>query len=328
MLISLIGGTCLLLVCMCPALSAQERPSKNVLTIHAGDEFFPSNPVLDAAIRTTLVSGDKVTVDYFADNWRLPASGRRRPRRPFSRYVRRKFRNRHIDLVIAITNDSLQFVLDHRELFPDAPIVFAGLAVPDESARRDGHGIAAVRVGSAYAQTLKLALAQHPSTGHVFVVAGSPSRANVDAVQTELGGFSPRVQMTYVNVDTLASLRDAVTPRLRIVSFCTSGSDRAKAGPWTLRHRSGRRRDSHRACLRHGGSQRWNRDRWRRRARPARNGNARRADRARDSRRKPAAGHCGRGRTTRADVRWPSVDALEHRSVPAPARLARPLLRA
>ena len=41
---------------LCPALSAQERPAKNVLIIHSGDEFFPSNPVLDAAIRTALIS--------------------------------------------------------------------------------------------------------------------------------------------------------------------------------------------------------------------------------------------------------------------------------
>ena len=168
---------------VCPALSAQERPSKNVLTIHSGDEFFPSNAVLDAAIRAALISGDKVTVDYYAEYLEVARFGTAEASAALFEYVRRKFRNRRIDLVIAITNDSLQFVMDHRELFPDAPVVFAGLAVPDESARRNGHGIAAVRVGSVYAQTLKLALALHPSTGHVFVVAGSPSKANIDAVK-------------------------------------------------------------------------------------------------------------------------------------------------
>ena len=159
---------------------------------------------------TALIREPQVTVDHYAEYLEVAQFGTAEASPALFEYMRRKYQNRRIDLVIAITNDSLQFVMDHRELFPDAPIVFAGLAVPDESARSNGHGIAAVRVGSVYAQTLKLALALHPSTGHVFVVAGSPNKANVDAVQAELNDFSAHVQMTYVNLDTLPALRDAV----------------------------------------------------------------------------------------------------------------------
>ena len=201
---------CLLAFPLVPVLSAQELPSKSVLIIHSGDEFFPSNPVIDAAIRTALISRATVRVDHYAEYLEVAQFGPGQASAALSEYVRRKFRGRRIDLVIAITNDSLQFVMDHRDLFPDAPIVFAGLAIP-ESVRRSGHGIAALRIGSAYAQTLRLALELHPATRRVFVVAGSPNKADVDSVQAQLNEFSKRVQMTYINLNTLAALRAAVS---------------------------------------------------------------------------------------------------------------------
>ena len=122
------------------------------------------------------MSDREMPVDYYAEYLEADRFGTAEASAALAEYVRRKYRDRHIDLVIAITNDSLQFVMDQREeLFPDAPIVFAGLAVPDEIVRSAGHGIAAVRVGSAYAETLKLALELHPSTERVFVVARSPN---------------------------------------------------------------------------------------------------------------------------------------------------------
>ena len=75
-------------------------------------------------------------------------------------------------MVIAITDTSLRFVLGHRdELFPGAPIVYSGLSVPDEILRSADRPLTAVLLGAAYAETLKVALALHPSTEQVFVVA-------------------------------------------------------------------------------------------------------------------------------------------------------------
>jgi signal transduction histidine kinase len=195
---------------VCPSLSAEERSPRNVLTVHSGSEFFPPNPVLDAAIREVLFSSDELRIDYFteyleSDRFGAPASP------ALADYIRQKYRGRHIDLVIAITNDSLQFVLDQRgDLFPDAPIVFAGITAPDERVRRAGQGLAMVRVGSAYAETVKLALELHPSTERVFVVAGSPNQQDVDSVRAQLSGFSRQVQLTYVNEDTLSRALEVI----------------------------------------------------------------------------------------------------------------------
>jgi signal transduction histidine kinase len=190
--------------------SAQGRPVRNVLTIHQSAEFFPANRILDAAIRETLLNDPAVAVDYYAEYLESDRFGADATR-TLAEYTRQKYRGRHIDVVIAMTNDSLQFALGHRpDLFPDAPIVFAGLAVPEASVRNAGAGLAAVRVGSAYAQSLRAALKLQPETERVFVIAKSPNPRNVQAARAELDQFSQRVKLAYLDAATTSELLDQV----------------------------------------------------------------------------------------------------------------------
>jgi len=213
-----------------------ELPARfNVLTIHSGAEFFPANPILDAAIRQALLSSGDPPIDYYAEYLENDRFGMEIASPPLADYIREKYRRRHVDVVIALTNDSLKFVLDNRaELFPDAPIVFAGLAVPEDSVRRVGHGMAAVRVGSAYSQTLQLALTLHPSTERVFVVARTPNKDMETAVRAELNAFSKRVPITYIDEPTrsqlLAAVR-AVPPRSLVLHIWQREDGRNMSDP-------------------------------------------------------------------------------------------------
>ena len=128
-----------------------------------------------------------------------------------SDYIHRKYRGRRIDLVIAIADPALRFVLDRRaELFPDAPIVFSGVALPATTDRSAGAGLTAVMRGTAYVETLKLALQLHPSTERVFVVAKLPDSQDVNAVRAELSDFSGRAKLTYLDEEALPRLLAAV----------------------------------------------------------------------------------------------------------------------
>jgi len=180
-----------------------------VLVIHSGSESFPSNPILDAGIREALASRSDVAIDYFAEYLESDIFPAEEARSALTDYIRRKYRGRRIDLVIAMTDTGLRFVLDHRgELFPQAPIVFFGVA-PGEITQVGG-GITGIRVGVAYGETLKLALALHPSTQNVFVIAKGPDARTVEAVRAELSGFSQRVSFTYLVEETVPRLLSAV----------------------------------------------------------------------------------------------------------------------
>ena len=190
------------------ALALDASPC-TVLVIHSGSESHPANPILDAGIREALASRSDVAIDYFAEYLESDIFPAEEAASALTDYIRRKYRGRRIDLVIAMTDTGLRFVLDHRgELFPQAPIVFFGVA-PGEITQVGG-GITGIRVGVAYGETLKLALALHPSTQNVFVIAKGPDARTVEAVRAELGGFSQRVSFTYLVEETVPRLLSAV----------------------------------------------------------------------------------------------------------------------
>jgi signal transduction histidine kinase len=190
--------------------SAQEVSPRTVLTITLGAESYPSNPILDAAIRASLASRPDVPIDYFTEYLESDLLPEDLASPALKEYIHRKFRGRRIDLVIALTNRSLRFVLDQREaLYPGAPVIFAGLAAP-EIFGSDGGGITGITLGIAFGETLRLALELHPSTPRVFVVANGIDGQTIESVRAELSGFSRQVSLTYLNEKTVPLLLSAV----------------------------------------------------------------------------------------------------------------------
>jgi signal transduction histidine kinase/ABC-type uncharacterized transport system substrate-binding protein len=182
-----------------------------VLAIHWGSEDYPATPVVNAAIQQALKSDPTIEIDYFVEYLESDVFPAESASLALGDYIRRKYRDRHIDIVIAIADPALQFVLERRdELFPDAAVVFSGLAVPEGVSRGAAGGLTAVMRGIAYAETLKLALALHPSTEQVFVVASRPDRQVVNSMQAELRDFSQRIRLTYLDEKTVSRLIDAV----------------------------------------------------------------------------------------------------------------------
>jgi len=190
---------------------AEVASPRSVLVIHSGAESFPSNPILDAGIREALTSRSDLAIDYFAEYLESNLFPGEQASLAFLDYVRRKYHGRRIDLVIAMTHTGLRFVLDHRgELFPDAPIVFFGLVNLREIGRSAGDGVTGITTGVAYGETLKLALALHPSTQRVFVIAKGQDEQVLDSVRAELGHFSQTVSLTYLTEGTVPRLLAAV----------------------------------------------------------------------------------------------------------------------
>jgi signal transduction histidine kinase len=200
--------------------SAQSLSPRTVLTIHVGAEDFTTNPLLEAAIREAVKSRSDVPIDYFAEYLESDEFPAEEASRALEDYIRRKYRSRRIDLVITTTNVGLRFALDHRaELFPDAPIVASTYDVPDDAVRRVGAGIAAIKIGVAYLETLKLALALHSTTEHVFVVSNQSDPAT-ELIQTQFRELSNRVTLSFIHEPTVARLLAVVKdvpPRSLIV---------------------------------------------------------------------------------------------------------------
>ena len=195
---------------LCP-VRVEAQAHRTVLTIHAGAESFPSNPILDRSVREALLAHVNAPIDYFAEYLKSDSFALEDASNALADYIRQKYLGRRIDLVIATTSQSLQFVMDYRErLFPGVSVVFSTVAVPEAISRSADRAFTGVRVGAAYAETLRAAITLHPSTERVFVVANGPDPDVVDAVRAELRRVSPRVQLVFLDGPTVARLLEAV----------------------------------------------------------------------------------------------------------------------
>ena len=191
-----------------PALAQTERP-KNVLVLHLGAETFPANPALDRGIHEAFVAHPELPISYYAE---YLESDFRSPDHylAFKDYLRRKFAGMPIDVVIACTDPVLRFAIDYRaELFPNAPIVFWGLRLPDDATRQSGAGITGVQIGLNYADTLKFAMTLQPELRRVYVVANHPDNAVQTAARAVLEQV-PGVSLTYLDATTVRDLEKSV----------------------------------------------------------------------------------------------------------------------
>src|SRR5262249_62390796 len=104
------------------ALAGEVQKPKRVLVLYWYGKDFPSNVEFDrgvqAAFRTARI---EYYAEYFEPN-RFPGEVQAAA---FRDYLRRKYSERKIDAVIAMSAVSADFLLKYRnDLFPDAQIVF------------------------------------------------------------------------------------------------------------------------------------------------------------------------------------------------------------
>src|SRR5829696_6674693 len=192
-----------------PASAAQ--PPRTVVAVYFSSEDYPPNSVHDAGIREGLFSRNDLPIDFFTEyleSDRFPAEQASLALRD---YLAGKYRGRQIDVVLAVTDTSLRFVLRHRdELFPNVPIVYYGSAGVADEVRRSGGGLTGLMVGGGFRETLALALRLHPATERTFVVAHTPNIALPDAVRAELQGVAQESRISYIAEDSIPALIAAV----------------------------------------------------------------------------------------------------------------------
>jgi signal transduction histidine kinase len=181
------------------------RPIKRVLTIHAGAEAYPGSARLDATITKVLQAHPTLEVDTYVEYLENEEFGETADA-SLRDYIRMKFRDRPLDIVIVNTTPAVQFALRHRaELFPGVPIVFVAAAPPAELLSREILGVTGIVRDPSQTETVDLALKLHPATKRVHVVAYAPAVVGYQQrVQAQLMPIAQRATVTFANEPTLA----------------------------------------------------------------------------------------------------------------------------
>ena len=223
---------CALILILLPAIAFGDEQKKNVLLFSSDDVNLPAIVLANQAIRSTLKEHWKSPIQFYdegQDSLRIPNE---KYEAELLRLLQRKYEGIHLDLIFAYGPPALRFLLNHKdEIFSDTPIVFLAT---------DPSRIADINLGSnttgvsgrvEVIPTLDLALAFHPQTQRVVVVAGNApiDQGLLALAQKEFRAYEGRVAFTYLTDSTPEEIskRLAVLPDKSIVIYLSFSGERA-----------------------------------------------------------------------------------------------------
>ncbi len=192
------------------AVSAQSASPKSILVLHTYAQQSMFRPVFDRALQQALnrkgMGDAEVYVETLEPN-RFPGDNHAAL---FQQYLLQKYANRKIDVVIAVWDRALNYVLTHRdELFPHTPVASV---VTRPRAFAPDRQVAQVTAGDYALTTVKLALKLHPETRKIFVVDGTlQSNDDVEKEYTDqLRPLASKVRVEFLRDLPLAELLERV----------------------------------------------------------------------------------------------------------------------
>jgi signal transduction histidine kinase len=189
---------------------AAAATTKNIVVIHTYDQNAPFRLAFDPRVaeilREKAPGASRLYFETLESN-RFPGEAHALL---FRDYLRQKYADLTIDVVIAVWDRALAFTLAHRDvLFHDASIV--ALLAKVQSFSPD-LPITTVRSGNQVGETAELALALHPGTRRIAVVDGTVDGNNdvQEEFAKELEPLRDRLEIIYLRDLPLADLLSRV----------------------------------------------------------------------------------------------------------------------
>ena len=200
------------------AAASEPEPTRLVVVLYPeANDGAPGNALADRGIRSGFGKStrEKVRIhNEYLDISRFPDAGYQQD---LAKFLRRKYADRKVDLVITGLASGLDFAVKHRqEMFPEAPIVFLCVDEKEINARKINGQLDADVIGvplrMGMRDSLDVALQLHPQTEQVFVVVG---RSNYDAFweaesRKRFLEIGRRVKLTYLAGLPMPDLLDRV----------------------------------------------------------------------------------------------------------------------
>ena len=172
---------------------------KRILALYWYNKDFPSNAGFDRSFQAVLKAAPAGSIEYYSEyveSDRFPGENQFEALRD---YLRQKYASRTIDVVVAVSDVPLEFLLKYRDtLFTQTPIVFIAVKRP-ATKETSGPGLTGIVLGGGYKETLDLALKLHPGTKQVFIISGTLNhdKEYETLCREELQGLDSGISINY-----------------------------------------------------------------------------------------------------------------------------------
>ena len=214
----------LLLLLITSVASAQDGATKKVVVLYWESKDSVGNISFDKGLQAGLLADPSSKWELFSeylDSTRFPGEHQTEL---LHEYLREKYKNQKIDVVVATPDPAFDFLLKNRtDLFANSPIVFVAVKRPPPEMLAAGPGLTGIIRANTYRKTLDLAMKLHPETTDVFVVSGTPEHDKrfEETAREELAGYDQRFRITYLTdlpIDELMN-RVKTLPRAAIILY-------------------------------------------------------------------------------------------------------------
>ena len=183
-----------------PAGATEAPAAKRILVLHdENKDDLPGLGRTDRSLRDAFRAG-LGRVEIHSESLGFTRAGPEHDARSAD-FLRSKYQRLAPDLVVAVMEAPLDFVLRHRQaLFPGVPVVFASIDASTIKRKALPPDVTGVLLKRTYAPTLEVALRLQPETRNVVVVGGAApfDRFLQDLVRRDLQPFEGRVAIEYL----------------------------------------------------------------------------------------------------------------------------------
>ena len=167
-----------------------------VLLVRPREQLTPEYAAIEAGLRNELASASVDATQVYSEFVDLDF---RRPidRRIFADYLRAKYADVGIDAVVALSDEAVLFVAEHRDVIGDVPLVFTTRASATIDRIPKSSSVVAPLFPS---RTVELALLLQPNAEHLFVVSDAPSADDVGLppLRAFMPGYSGQLEVEYL----------------------------------------------------------------------------------------------------------------------------------
>jgi PAS domain S-box-containing protein len=183
------------------ARAQKSEVPKRILVLYWYNRDWPGNVSFDQNFQAVLQSAPAGTVEYYSEyleSNRFPGENQSQLLRD---YLRQKYADRAIDVIVAVTDAPLEFLLKYRDdLFTNTPIVFVAVKSPSIKEFAGKAGLTGITHPFNYKHTLDLVLKLQPDTTQVFFVSGTleHDKRFEKFEREELQGYANKVSISYL----------------------------------------------------------------------------------------------------------------------------------
>ena len=215
--------------CMLPGL-AQAR--QNVLLIFDENKDLPGLALINRSLREVFGQQMKDDVELYSESLQISQFKDPGYYGLLREHLRRKYADKRPDLIVAVMEPSLDFLLRQGQaLFDGVPIVVCGADPSDVEGKALPKNVSGVLVKRTFAPTLEIALRLQPDTRNVFVVGGTSrfDRQLQAIARRDLQPFEGRLRITWLTTLPMNELLKTLSslPSHSVVYYLTIFADGA-----------------------------------------------------------------------------------------------------